>query len=114
VSATFEDYDLLLTPTMPLTAWSVETDCMDGPCGTTVANILDRLPFTYPFNFTTMPAASVPCGLSSGGLPVGLQIVAARNRDDLVLRASSAFEAAKPWAHEWPSLGISTDRLQHA
>ena len=79
-AAMMREYDLLLTPTMPMTAWSADVDCMDGPKGTTVANIIDRLPFTYPFNFTGMPAASVPCGHGPEGLPIGLQIVAARVR----------------------------------
>ena len=74
----FTEFDLLLTPTMPLTAWSAEPDCMDGPCNTTVDNSLDRLPFTYPFNFTTMPAASLPCGFSGDGMPIGFRLVAPR------------------------------------
>ncbi len=50
-------------------------------------------PFTYPFNMTQQPAASVPVGLADG-LPVGLQLVAARHRDDLVLRAAHALDEA--------------------
>ena len=104
-AAMLREYDLLLTPTMPMTAWSADVDCMDGPGETTVANTIDRVPFTYPFNFTGMPAASVPCGFGPDGLPIGLQIVATRGRDELVLRASAAFEAAQPWADRWPSVG---------
>ncbi len=47
-------------------------------------------PFSYPFNLTQQLAASLPCGLTSGGLPVGVQLVEARHRDDLVLRAAAA------------------------
>jgi aspartyl-tRNA(Asn)/glutamyl-tRNA(Gln) amidotransferase subunit A len=55
-------------------------------------------PFSYPFNLTTQPAASVPCGLTKAGLPIGLQIVGPVGSDALVLRASRAFEAACPFA----------------
>jgi aspartyl-tRNA(Asn)/glutamyl-tRNA(Gln) amidotransferase subunit A len=54
-------------------------------------------PFTYPFNLTQQPAASVPCGRTAGGLPVAMQIVSARWRDADVLRAARAYERA------WPS-----------
>ena len=53
--------------------------------------------FMYPFNLTQQPAASVPCGLTAAGLPVGLQIVGPMHRDDLVLRAARAFETARPF-----------------
>lgn len=52
---------------------------------------------TYPFNFTGNPAASIPCGFTSDGLPVGLQIVAPRFREDLLLRFCKAYEQAWPW-----------------
>ena len=54
----------------------------------------DWSPFSYPFNLTTQPAASVPCGLTHAGLPIGLQIVGPIGADALVLRASRAFETA--------------------
>ena len=60
--------------------------------------------FTYPFNTTGQPAATVPCGFAGDGLPVGLQIVG-RWRDDVtVLRASAAFEAVDPWGDKRPTL----------
>jgi len=58
----------------------------------------DWTPFSYPFNLTQQPAASVPCGLTADGLPVGLQIVGPRYADALVLRAARAFESAQPFA----------------
>jgi aspartyl-tRNA(Asn)/glutamyl-tRNA(Gln) amidotransferase subunit A len=70
----FETCDLLLTPQMPVGAWSVDR----GPTeidGRPTPSMFDRLPFTYPFNLTGQPAATVPCGFTSDGLPVGLQIV---------------------------------------
>ena len=57
----------------------------------------DWAPFSHPFNLTQQPAASVPCGLTAAGLPVGLQIVGPMHADALVLRAARAFEAARPW-----------------
>ncbi len=58
--------------------------------------------FTMPFNMSWHPAGTVPIGRSRAGLPIGLQIVAPRHRDDLVLQASYAFEQARPWANDWP------------
>ena len=59
-------------------------------------------PFSYPFNFTGQPAASLPAGFTGAGLPVGLQIVGRRCADLGVLQASAAFEAARPWAERRP------------
>ncbi|MBI4061321.1 MAG: amidase, partial [Elusimicrobia bacterium] len=53
-------------------------------------------PFTYPFNLTQQPAASIPCGFTTAGLPVGLHIVGPKYADALVLRAARAFEAQRP------------------
>ena len=58
--------------------------------------------FTIPFNLSWHPAASVRAGFSRAGLPVGLQIVGPRHRDDLVLQAARAFERERPWHPEWP------------
>jgi aspartyl-tRNA(Asn)/glutamyl-tRNA(Gln) amidotransferase subunit A len=90
-----EKFDLLLTPTLPLPAFEVD-DLVprSGEWGTAWS---DWSPFSYPFNLTTQPAASVPCGLTQAGLPIGLQIVGAIGADALVLRASRAFEAAVPF-----------------
>src|SRR2546428_11149755 len=97
----FEHYDLLLTPQMPLGAWSVER----GPStieGKPTPSMFDRLNFTFPFNQTGQPAASVPCGFTSEGLPVALQIVGRWHADCLVLQAAAACEQAAPWAQERP------------
>ena len=58
--------------------------------------------FSYPFNLTQQPAASVPCGFTDDGLPVGLQIVGRRHADALVLRAARAYERANPLADRRP------------
>lgn len=87
-------YDLLLTPALPLPAFEVgDLVPRSGDWGTAWG---DWAPFSYPFNLTTQPAASIPCGLTKAGLPMGLQIIGAVGADDLVLRASRAFETARP------------------
>lgn len=88
-----ETYDLLLTPTMPTTAFSLGSDSPIGPHG---ERWDDWSPFTFPFNLTGQPALSVPCGLAGDGLPVGLQIVGRQFDDVSVLRAAAAFAEARP------------------
>jgi aspartyl-tRNA(Asn)/glutamyl-tRNA(Gln) amidotransferase subunit A len=61
------------------------------------------IPYTYPFNLGA-PAASVPCGFTRDGLPIGLQIVGRRFDDTTVLRAAAAFERERPWANARPGL----------
>ncbi len=99
-----EDYDLLLTPTMPSTAFTAGLDEPDGWQRSMLAP-LDWTPFTFPFNLTGQPAATTPCGFDRSGLPIGLQIVGRWRDDRTVLRAAAAFEAALPWAGVWPSVG---------
>jgi aspartyl-tRNA(Asn)/glutamyl-tRNA(Gln) amidotransferase subunit A len=99
MSAFFETYDLLLTPTLPVTAYAADGPPpreIDGKPVTPAGSIS----FTFPFNITGHPAASVPTGRAPDGLPVGLQIIGPRYADGLVLQASAAYEAARPWA--WP------------
>ena len=103
-----ESYDLLLTPSLPVTAFNAGADhpgMIDGQ----LTSFLGWTAFTYPFNVTGQPAATVPCGWSTQGLPVGLQIVG-RWRDDLgVLNASAAFEALAPWQQQRPDLSVFSD-----
>jgi aspartyl-tRNA(Asn)/glutamyl-tRNA(Gln) amidotransferase subunit A len=90
-----ERYDLLLTPQMPLAAFEAgRVTPADGRFG---QDWIGWSPYTYPFNLTQQPAASVPCGLSKHGLPLGLQIVGPPRGDALVLRAARAFESARPF-----------------
>lgn len=90
----FDRYDLLLTPSLPLTAFPAGQEV---PTPTSAEGWVDWTPFSYPFNLTQQPAISVPCGLSTDGLPMGLQIVGAKYADALVLRAARAVEAAYPF-----------------
>lgn len=89
-----ERYDLLLTPTLATPAFEVGRN---HPAVDVEDDWLTWTPYSYPFNLTLQPAASVPCGLTRAGLPVGLQIVGPMGRDDLVLKASRAFESIRPW-----------------
>jgi len=88
-------YDLLLTPTLSIAAFDAGKDVADAMLQ---KRWTDWTPFSYPFNLTQQPAASVPCGLTRDGLPAGLQIVGPRYADALVLRAARAFESARPFA----------------
>lgn len=100
----FERYDILLTPTTAVSAFDVSTYQVTEIAGVKGSPALDWTPFTYPFNFTGQPAASVPCGWTEDGLPVGLQIVGRRFADATVLRVAAAFEQAAPWADKHPPL----------
>jgi aspartyl-tRNA(Asn)/glutamyl-tRNA(Gln) amidotransferase subunit A len=87
------DYDLLLTPTLSVAAFEAGSECPRTSGG---KRWTDWTPFTYPFNLTQQPAASIPCGFTKAGLPVGLQIVGPKYADALVLRAARSFESARP------------------
>lgn len=97
----FDDYDLLITPTIPVAAFDAEDDM---PRGFNDASIVSWVAYTYPFNLCGLPAASLPCGFTSDGLPVGLQIVGGSFSETDILSAASAFESARPWAHIKPSI----------
>ncbi|WP_043686766.1 amidase [Streptomyces xylophagus] len=88
-----ERYDLLVTPTLPITAFEAGVEV---PKGAGHRRWTGWTPFTYPFNLTQQPAATVPVGSDGDGLPIGMQIVGARYRDDLVLRAAHALDEAVP------------------
>ncbi|MGD9535925.1 MAG: amidase [Alphaproteobacteria bacterium] len=91
-----ERFDFLVTPTMATTAFPLKPEYGGTPQGFDDTVWDDWSPFTYPFNLTGQPAATVPCGFASNGLPVGLHIVGRPYDDVGVLRAARAFEAAKP------------------
>lgn len=97
------DFDLLVTPSMPSTAFTAGLDEPDNWRRQTIAP-LDWTPFTFPFNITGQPAATLPAGFDRQGLPIGLQLVGRRREDATVLRASRAFEKAQPWASLRPPI----------
>ncbi|MDH5205617.1 MAG: amidase [Hylemonella sp.] len=93
-------YDLLVTPSLAIPAFDAR------PAGQASMNpqaMLGWTPFSYPFNLTQQPACSIPCGLTSDGLPIGLQFVGPMFGDALVLRAARAYESVQPIAR--PTLG---------
>ena len=99
-----ESYDLLLTPTMAVAPFPVG-QFPERIGGKEVTARSGYSPMTRPFNLSGQPAASVPCGFSSEGLPIGLHVIGRRGEEATVLRASAAFEQAKPWAHFRPDIG---------
>ena len=94
MNAFHEDFDLLLTPSLSVPAFELGHEV---PPGSGMKEWLDWSPFHFPFNWTGQPASSVPCGFTSKGLPIGLQLVGARYADALVMRASRAYESARPF-----------------
>ena len=89
-----ENWDLLLTPTLPIPAFAAGAEYPDSGSYT---RWRDWTPFTYPFNLTQQPAASVPCGFTAAGAPIGMQIIARKFADARVLRAARAFESSNPF-----------------
>lgn len=99
----FERFDVLVTPTVPTEAFRAE-----GPPPIEIdgypISLLEAVAFTYPFNLSGHPAATVPVGFTENHLPVGMQIVGPRYRDDLVLQMAHEFERRKPWANKEPNI----------
>jgi aspartyl-tRNA(Asn)/glutamyl-tRNA(Gln) amidotransferase subunit A len=95
------DYDLILTPTLAVPPFPVHIQGPEKIDGRMVSTT-QWLAFTFPLNMTGQPAASVPAGFTSDGLPVGMQIIGRHLADATVLRAAAAFEAAQPWRHVQP------------
>jgi aspartyl-tRNA(Asn)/glutamyl-tRNA(Gln) amidotransferase subunit A len=87
------DYDLLVTPTLSIAAFDAGKEVADKMLQ---ERWTDWTPFSFPFNLTQQPAASIPCGFTKAGLPVGLHLVGPRYADALVLRAARAFESVRP------------------
>ncbi len=102
MGAFHQRHDVLLTPTLPIAAFGAG---LESPPGAGFGRWSEWTPFTFPFNLTGQPAASVPCGFTADGLPVGLQIVGARHADALVLRVAHAYQRARPTTDRRPPLG---------
>jgi aspartyl-tRNA(Asn)/glutamyl-tRNA(Gln) amidotransferase subunit A len=101
----FERFDLLLSPAMPTTAFPVDKlpkEIAGKPVYPSPAYGFH--PYTYPINTIGYPAASVPCGFSSDGMPIGLHIIGRKGDEATVFAASAAFERARPWAQHFPTV----------
>jgi amidase/aspartyl-tRNA(Asn)/glutamyl-tRNA(Gln) amidotransferase subunit A len=111
IQRVFSNYDALLTPTLgALPVPNAADGTTLGPIsvnGRAVERCIGWC-LTHPFNFTGHPAASVPAGQTPGGLPVGLQIVAGRLRDNHLISLCRRIEQARPWL---PALEQATARL---
>jgi amidase/aspartyl-tRNA(Asn)/glutamyl-tRNA(Gln) amidotransferase subunit A len=105
VQDVFASYDVLVTPTLAVPPFENATDGTTiGPTAINGAPVEPLIGWclTYPLNFTGHPAASIPAGLTSDGLPIGMQIIGRRFADDTVLAASAAFERVRPWQQTYP------------
>ena len=97
----FDQYDLLMTPTMAVPAFPIgQRPSVIG--GKQVEPFWGYLPFTFPINMTGQTASSVPCGFSADGMPIGLHIIGPYGSEARVLQASAAFEQARPWNDKRP------------
>jgi aspartyl-tRNA(Asn)/glutamyl-tRNA(Gln) amidotransferase subunit A len=105
MGAFHEQWDVLLTPTMPIAPFAAGRDAPEGWPSDPGGDLWTSwTPYTYPFNMTQQPALSVPCGFTGDRRPVGLQLVAARHRDELVLRVGHAYQQLTDWHTETPTL----------
>jgi aspartyl-tRNA(Asn)/glutamyl-tRNA(Gln) amidotransferase subunit A len=102
IATIFAEADVLLTPTLPIEAFAAAGPIPDAVEARPFASPLGAVAFTYPFNLSGHPAATVRAGLCDSGLPCGLQIVAPRFREDLVLQVAADFEQQCPWIDSWP------------
>jgi amidase len=102
VRAFLAERDVWITPTMAVPAFPIEHPHVMEINGKPVGKAMQRSFLTYAFSVMGLPAISIPCGFTAGGLPIGLQIVGKRRGDAAVLRAAAAFEAAEPWAQHVP------------
>jgi aspartyl-tRNA(Asn)/glutamyl-tRNA(Gln) amidotransferase subunit A len=94
----FKEHDFLITPTVATPPFEIEgASGLSVPVAGKPSSALGWMPFTYPFNFTLQPAASIPAGFTKDGLPVGMQIVGRGLDDAGVLRVSKAYEEINPW-----------------
>jgi aspartyl-tRNA(Asn)/glutamyl-tRNA(Gln) amidotransferase subunit A len=102
----FQDFDLLLTPTMAIPPFKHPKTMADYPHQVDGKEVSSTgwHPYTFPFNLTGQPAATVPCGFSDAGLPIGLQIIAPKFHDLLVMQASAQYEQANPWNKKRPNI----------
>ena len=98
----FERFDLLLTPTTPVLPFPVEQNYPETIAGRKMSTYIDWIAPTFLVTMSSLPAASVPCGLTATGLPVGLQIVGPRFAEPKILGAAKLVQEMNPIG--WPSI----------
>lgn len=101
VESIFDQYDVIMTPTVPTPSFQAG---LPTPPTHTHRNIVSWVYYTYPFNLTGHPAASVPVGFNNDGLPIGMQVVTGIKKETLLLQLSRQLEQANPWADRRPEL----------
>jgi amidase len=99
----FRDFDVLLTPTIPVPPWPLLRFEGRGVVGATMG-AADITPFTVPWNVTGQPAASVPAGFTDGGLPLAVQLIGRAHVETTLLSLAGQIEAERPWADSRPAL----------
>lgn len=101
-----QQFDVLVSPTMPTTAFPVGRPEMSvqPPHDQRMWGFPAHTPFTYPINAIGLPGASIPCGFDGAGLPIGLHVVGRRFDEATILAISAAFERARPWAQARPAV----------
>lgn len=105
VHALFENVDLLITPTLPVLPFPAGQHVPDNqPAGNSGVEWARWTPFTWPFNISGHPAATIPCGFTPEGLPVGLQVIGRRYAESDVLQFCAAIETLMPWDHLRPKI----------
>ena len=93
---------MILSPTTPTPAFKIGEKSQDP-----IAMYLSDI-FTIPANLAGVPAISIPCGFSSGGLPIGLQLMAKPFDEETIFKASYCFEKAHDYANQKPNLGVAS------
>jgi aspartyl-tRNA(Asn)/glutamyl-tRNA(Gln) amidotransferase subunit A len=100
----FRDFDLLVTPMVPIDPFAAEADGPPDMDLSTPVPWARWTPFSAPFNITGQPAASIPCGWSNAGFPVGLQVIGPRFHDARVLQFCAAWERLFDWRSRRPAV----------
>ncbi len=102
VARVLETVDVIVTPTLPLTAWSPDVESVEVG-GVAESPLAASWRLSYLYNLTGLPAISLPCGFDSDGLPIGLQIAARPFDEVTVLRVAHAYERVHPWCDARPN-----------
>jgi len=102
VAAWWEDHDVLVLPVSPEPPVRLGELAPDNPDPAVSARLTRLVQFTWPFDVTGQPAISLPLHWNDDGFPIGVQLVAAYGREDMLLRVAAQLEEAQPWAHRRP------------